>query len=91
MSKPHWQTLSHKQILPVSSADPVRVEIEIWPTGIQFEAGEQLVLKVSGHFMGPAEFVSLQGTFPVTNRGQHTLWWGLRHESYVEVPIKDIS
>lgn len=91
LSKPHWKTLSHKQISPVSSGDPVRVEIEIWPTGIQFEAGEQLVLKVSGHFMGPAEFVSLHGTFPVANRGQHTLWWGSGYESYVEVPIQDIS
>ncbi|KUL84934.1 hypothetical protein ZTR_07835 [Talaromyces verruculosus] len=28
-SKPHWKTLSHKQVLPVLSEDLVRVEIEI--------------------------------------------------------------
>jgi predicted acyl esterase len=87
MSKPHWNTLSHKQRLPVNSKGPIRLEIDIWPTGIEFDTGEQLVLKVSGHFMGPAEFLHLQGTFPVTNEGEHTLWWGAEHASYIEVPL----
>ncbi|KAJ5370561.1 Alpha/Beta hydrolase protein [Penicillium cataractarum] len=64
LSKPHWKTLSHRKQLPIKVGEPMRLEIEIWPTGMLFEPGEQLVMKVSGHFMAPAEFEALQGTFP---------------------------
>lgn len=69
----------------------MRLEIEIWPTGMLFEPGEQLVVKISGHFMGPAEFEILQGTFPVRNEGQHTISWGGATASYIEIPTVKIA
>lgn len=76
LSKPHWKTLSHRKRLAVKVGEAMRLEIEIWPTGMLFEPGEQLVVKISGQFMGPTEFETLQGTFPVRNEGQHTISWG---------------
>ncbi|KAJ5620590.1 Alpha/Beta hydrolase protein [Penicillium lagena] len=91
LSKPHWKTLSHRKRLPVKVGEATRLEIEIWPTGMLFEPGEQLVMKISGHFMGPAEFEALQGTFPVCNKGEHSILWGGESASYLEIPTVKIA
>ncbi|KAF9886277.1 hypothetical protein FE257_011890 [Aspergillus nanangensis] len=85
LSKPHWKTLSHRKRLPVPVGEVMRLEIEVWPTGMLFDAGEQLVMKISGHFMAPVEFEALQGTFPVRNKGQHSVFWGGASASYLEI------
>lgn len=91
LSKPHWKTLSHRKQLPVKVGEPMRLEIEIWPTGMLFEPGEQLVMKISGHFMAPVEFEALQGTFPVRNEGEHSVSWGGACASYLEIPTVKIA
>lgn len=91
LSKPHWKTLSHRKLLPVKAGEELRLEIEIWPTGMLFEPGEQLVMKISGHFMGPAEFEPLQGTFPVCNQGRHLVRWGGSSASYLEIPTVKLA
>lgn len=65
----------------------IKLEIEIWSTGMVLEAGEKLVLKVSGHFMAAVKIEALQGTFSVCNEGSHVVYYGVELASYVEVPV----
>ncbi|POS71820.1 hypothetical protein DHEL01_v209789 [Diaporthe helianthi] len=55
----YWDTLSHDAEEPVIAGEIVRLEVWLWPTAIHFDAGEQLVLKVSGHSMSLPEFEML--------------------------------
>lgn len=87
LSSETWQTLSHSSREPVQKGEVVRLEVYLWPTGIIFEAGERLVLKVSGHNMCLAEFDFLQGAFCSSNRGRHIMHLGGIYKSYLEVPI----
>ncbi|WP_448006004.1 CocE/NonD family hydrolase [Agromyces bauzanensis] len=47
-SEPFLPVLAHRQGLPLESAGPTHVTIEILPSGTVFEAGESLVLVVQG-------------------------------------------
>ena len=87
LSTPYWQTLSHDraQVQPVPRGEVVRLEVCIWPTGMVFEAGESLVLKMAGHDMALAEFEHLQGAFRVVNEGRHFVHFGEGRENYLEV------
>jgi predicted acyl esterase len=89
LSTPYWQTLSHEraQVQPIQQGEIVRLEVFIWPTGIVFEAGESLVLKIAGHDMALAEFEHLQGAFPVVNEGKHSVHFGSGQENYLELYI----
>ncbi|KAJ5758395.1 Alpha/Beta hydrolase protein, partial [Penicillium odoratum] len=60
LSKPHWPMHDHANTRPIVPGEVVRLEIGIWPAAIQFEAGEGIALKVSGHHMTLAEFVPLR-------------------------------
>ncbi|OHE90871.1 hypothetical protein CORC01_13816 [Colletotrichum orchidophilum] len=48
LSLNYWQTLAHDEDIEVKAGEIVKMEVWIWPTAIQFDAGEQLVLKVAG-------------------------------------------
>ncbi len=87
LSARYWQTLSHDkaQVQPVQRGEVVRLEVFIWPTGIVFDAGESLVLKIAGHDMALAEFEHLKGAFPVVNEGKHLVHFGKRRENYLEL------
>ncbi|KAJ4303869.1 hypothetical protein N0V88_001466 [Collariella sp. IMI 366227] len=61
LSAPWWQTLSHakEDVKLVKCREVVRLEVFLWPTGMVFEEGERLVLKVAGHSMELADFEGL--------------------------------
>jgi predicted acyl esterase len=92
LSKPHWPVHSHLQSdeQKITPGQIVRLEIGIWPTGMVFEAGEKLVLKVAGHHMALAEFEPLRGKFVAGNRGMHFLHVGEQYESCVEIPLVEL-
>ena len=89
LSTPYWQTLSHDraQVQPVPRGEVVRLEVYLWPTGMVFEAGESLVLKIAGHDMAPVDFEQLQGAFRVVNEGKHFVHFGEGRENYLEVYV----
>ena len=88
LSKPEHLVLSHKAINKVRAGDVVKMEIPIWPCGIGFEAGEMLVLKISGHDMRLAEFTALAGTFQSENKGVHRVYCGEEgHYSQLMIPV----
>jgi predicted acyl esterase len=45
---PGRPVLAHRQALPVTPGEPVDAEIEIWPSGTRFAAGEGLRLVIAG-------------------------------------------
>ncbi|KAK1624259.1 Alpha/Beta hydrolase protein [Colletotrichum phormii] len=48
LSPNYWQTLAHDEDIEVKAGEIVKMEVWIWPTAIQFDAGEQLALKITG-------------------------------------------
>ncbi|KAI8297952.1 hypothetical protein K4K61_012243 [Colletotrichum sp. SAR11_59] len=79
----YWQTLAQDTDEPVKAGEIVKLEIWIWPTAIQFDAGEQLVVKVSGNGMSLPEFEPL--AVQPQNVAQQLVHVGGKYESYLEV------
>ncbi|KIW99562.1 uncharacterized protein Z518_11301 [Rhinocladiella mackenziei CBS 650.93] len=76
LSKAHHPVLSHKTLQKVGPGEVVELQIAIWPCGIAFDAGESLILKISGHDMRLAEFPPLYGSFKSGNKGSHRIYCG---------------
>ncbi|KAF3397969.1 hypothetical protein F1880_005727 [Penicillium rolfsii] len=84
-----WETLSHAKVQPVESGEIVRLEIQLWPTGLQFDAGEQLILKISGEKIGLNALPNLvKEANP--NKGKHILHVGGKYESRLEYFTIDV-
>ena len=68
----------------------MKLEIGIWPGGLIFEAGEKLVLKISGHPVLSAEFPQLWGSHRTENKGRHNVHFGGEWGSFVQVPFVEL-
>ncbi|VUC23932.1 unnamed protein product [Clonostachys rosea] len=78
-----WNTLSLSRVEPVKPGDIVELDIQMWPTGIVFEEGEQLILKVGGKYIGLMGNPGLE--LPATvNNGQHVVYTGGNFESSLQ-------
>ena len=86
-SKAYWPFHTHAKEEFVPPGEIVRLDIGLWPTGIRFETGEKLVLKVAGHNMTLAEFPPLRGQFQCRNRGVHNLFVGSEYDSSITIPM----
>lgn len=89
-SSPYWPLHSHLEEEKVPRGQVVEMTIGLWPTGMVFEAGEQLVLKIAGHHMCLAEFEPLRGGFDTSNKGTHVVHVGPEHPSHIVVPFVSI-
>ena len=76
LSKPHHPVLSHRKEDLVKPGEVVRLEVAIWACGMAFEAGEKLVLKLSGHDMRFVDFPPLSCSFHSGNKGIHKIYCG---------------
>ncbi|KAJ0423057.1 Alpha/Beta hydrolase protein [Aspergillus carlsbadensis] len=78
-----WKTLSYEKVQRVKPGDVVKLGIQLWPTGLQFEAGEQLLLTISGARL---TFPALPGLAPDPNpnQGKHVLHLGGQFEGRLE-------
>ncbi|GAB1216248.1 hypothetical protein ATERTT37_005457 [Aspergillus terreus] len=85
LSTPYWKTLSNAKVEPVAPGTVLQLENYIWPTGIVFQPGEQLVLQISGHDMTLAELVPLIDSFRNENKGTHIVHLGGQFESYLDI------
>ncbi|CAG9982720.1 unnamed protein product [Clonostachys byssicola] len=70
-----WHTLSFSRVEPVKPGDIVKLDIQMWPTGIVFGEGERLILKVSGKYIGLPSNPGLE-LEAINNRGQHVVYTG---------------
>lgn len=90
LSTPHWIRHAHLVEEKVEPGTVVKVETSVWPGGIVFEKGESLVLKVAGHPMYLAEFLSMRGQFKAKNSGYHEVHVGGAQASHVVIPFVDL-
>jgi uncharacterized protein len=84
-----WQpVLRHTRALPLTAGEPTCLEIEIWPSGTRFEAGEGLRLVVQGRdvYDYPPELMADRHRETV-NRGAHRLFSGGQFDSHLLVPV----
>ncbi|KAI9037632.1 alpha/beta-hydrolase [Aspergillus affinis] len=88
-SDPHaWPRYTHDQKEKAVKPNQIyRLEVPIWPSGMTFEAGESLVLKVAGHYMSMMEFEFLNHQQDIENVGRHTLHLGNAEASYLIAPF----
>jgi predicted acyl esterase len=73
----------HRQELPLPAGEAAPVEIEIWPSGTLFRAGERLRLVVSGTDI----HAPLHKHEDSRNEGAHVLRTGGRYDSHLLVPV----
>jgi predicted acyl esterase len=81
-----WHTHRHEE--PLRAGQVVPVDIEIWPSGTRFSAGEQLRLVVQGSdiYTYPRGTVSM-GHSKTRNAGTHVIHAGGRYDSHLLVPV----
>ncbi len=80
--------LAHKREQKIKPNEAVPLEIEIWPSGTRFEAGERLRLIVQGSDVNkyPKPLVYARHEDSV-NRGRHVILTGGRYDSHLLVPV----
>ncbi|KAM0551721.1 hypothetical protein ACHAPJ_008288 [Fusarium lateritium] len=79
-----WKTLSYGRPEFVTPSESVKLEIQLWPTGIVFEKGEQLILRISGEQLGIPVFPNLSK--PVNgNKGKHIVQVGGEAGAYLQI------
>ena len=80
--------LAHQRELPLETDGPTRLDIEIWPSGTRFEAGESLVLVVQGHDIKhyPKPLVYARHETDI-NRGPQIVRTGGSHASHLVIPV----
>ncbi|RSL54843.1 hypothetical protein CEP54_009690 [Fusarium duplospermum] len=83
-----WPDYTHTTRKSIPAGTVTRLEIPIWPTGIVFDEGEYLTLKISGHYMSYMEFEFLYG-ISHRNKGRHTVHFGAEFDSHLVVPLLD--
>ncbi|KAG5788430.1 hypothetical protein H9Q69_012520 [Fusarium xylarioides] len=79
---------AHDKREPVPAGTVACLEITFWPTGMVFEKGEGLMLRISGHEMGYPEFEHIKLSEPDDeNVGLHSVYTGGPYESSLTIPI----
>jgi len=86
-----WQPVhTHTRVQKIVPGEIVLLDIEIWPSGTCFKAGETLRLMVQGTDINryPKDKVPVYFRHEASaNKGRHTVHAGGEHESYLLVPV----
>jgi len=69
----------------LSPGEIVPVDIEIWPQGRIFHAGEQLRVEIMGHYERIDWFEPF--AWETNNKGNHVIHTGGRYDSYLLIPV----
>jgi predicted acyl esterase len=87
-SSPAQPWHSHRREIPLEEGEIVPVEIEIWPSGTRFAAGEQLRLIVQGSdvYKYPPGIVNV-GHSQTRNAGTHIIHAGGAYDSHLLIPV----
>lgn len=87
LSTPYWPEHDYTRRELLKNGEVVELDIGLWQMGIAFEAGEQLIFKLSGHNMTLAEYPDLRGNVSNYNKGEHVLHVGGEYPSHLIIPI----
>ncbi|HTV78345.1 MAG TPA: CocE/NonD family hydrolase [Steroidobacteraceae bacterium] len=87
-STDYLPVLAHALETKVRPGEIVGTDIEIWPTGTHFDAGETLRLRIQGRDVYPAPKPLLYARHEATvNRGRHRIWTGGQTPSWLQLPV----
>jgi uncharacterized protein len=87
-STDYLPVLAHRRALPLTPGEPTRLDIEVWPSGTRFEAGEQLLLVVQGSdVMRYPEPLTYARHAESVNVGRSVVHTGGRFDSHLVVPV----
>lgn len=87
-STPYQPVHTHERQIDLVPGEPTALEIEIWPSGTRFGAGEQLVLTVQGRDVW--RFGDMQNQMlhnDSVNSGNYTIHTGGKFDSHLLVPV----
>ncbi|MHB8763954.1 MAG: CocE/NonD family hydrolase [Deferrisomatales bacterium] len=104
-STEHQPVLAHRREQKLADGVAAPLEIEIWPSGTRFAAGEGLRLTLRGSDFkkpeaAPAPVAGLPPTVrrsplalheDTVNRGHHVVHTGGRYDSYLLVPVVEVG
>ncbi len=91
-STPDRPVLAHRRALPVRPGEVIEVEIEIWPSGTRFAAGEGLRLVVAGRDIYDYPKPSVHARHEaLRNRGRVSVHLGGERPSRLLVPRIDLG
>jgi len=85
-STPHRPAYSHRNLQNLEPGEVVPVEIELWPHGMIWEAGEQIRVTVSGFNTRP-EIMWRTPPGELFNRGEMVLHTGGKFDSHLLIPF----
>ena len=87
-STPAQPKYAHQRDLPLPDFEVIPVDIEIWPSGTRFAAGQTLRLIVQGHDVNSyGEGLFAQRHQATVNVGQHHLHTGGQYDAHLLVPV----
>lgn len=87
-SAQHQPVLKHARELKLREGEIVPLEIEIWPSGTRFEAGEALRLVIqSRDIYDYPKPVMCDRHEDAVNQGQHVIYTGGQYDSHLLVPV----
>jgi predicted acyl esterase len=87
-STEYQPVLAHQRERKLAPGEEAALEIEIWPSGTRFEAGEALRLVVQGTDIYPHPRPCVQDLHEASvNRGEHVILAGGRYDSHLLVPV----
>ena len=87
-STPHQPWLLHRRQLKLNPGVPTPVEIEIWPSGTHFAAGEKLRVVVQGSDVYKyARWIVLARHPKTINAGVHVIHTGGKYDSHLLIPV----
>jgi len=87
-STPYQPWLLHRQQLKLKPGAPVPVEIEIWPSGTRFVAGDKLRVVVQGSDIYKyARWIVLARHPKTVNAGTHVIHTGGKYDSHILIPV----
>jgi len=82
----NWPFHPHEHEEKIEPGTIVKLEIGIWATGIEFEAGEAIEMRISGVYPGISHFGTNEHSL---NAGEHLVHFGGEYDSHVVLPFVD--
>lgn len=88
LTTPGEVTLSFQKVEKVQPGEIVKMDIQIWPAGVVYEAGESLQLDVKGSevLFRETNFVTMREN---PNKGNHTIYTSEGYPSRLILPLSD--
>jgi predicted acyl esterase len=88
-STPYQPVHPHDKVVKLAEGEIVPVEIEIWPSGTRFEAGEKLRVIVQGSdiYYYPGGWPTNAHMGRTVNKGRHVIHAGGKYDSHLLVPV----